>query len=83
MEIVLIKQNVSDEIKGNAYKKVITDLRYNSGWDSGIFEPMISELSKLQEDHYFKVYTIIGGNVDCYGELKSFTLKNIPVTVWY
>lgn len=102
---------VSEEIKGNSYKKIIIDLRYNSGGNSSIFEPMISELSKLQKEKGFAVYTIIGkntfssaiinaiqineelnnvlvgtptgGNVNGYGELKSFELKNAPITVWY
>jgi len=103
--------NVREEINQNTYKKVIIDLRYNSGGNSRIFEPMISELSKLQKQNNFKVYTIIGkntfssaiinaiqikdrlnselvgtptgGNVNGYGELKSFNLKNAPITVWY
>lgn len=103
--------SVSDEVKKNNYKKVIIDLRYNSGGDSRIFEPMISELWKLQKEFDFKVYTIIGkstfssaiinaidikyrlnstlvgtqtgGNVNGYGEIKSFNLKNMPITVWY
>lgn len=102
---------VSEVIKENYYKKVIIDLRYNSGGNSSIFEPMISELSKLQKKKDFTVYTIIGrntfssaiinaiqiddklnnvfvgtptgGNVNGYGEIKSFNLKNTPITVLY
>lgn len=103
--------SVIKDIKENNYNKIIIDLRYNSGGNSRIFEPMISELSKLQKDRNFKVYTIIGkstfssaiinaiqikkqlngilvgtptgGNVNGYGELKNFTLKNTPIAVWY
>lgn len=102
---------VKDDINKNEYNKIIIDLRYNSGGNSSIFEPMISELSKLQKDKHFEVYTIIGkntfssaiinaiqinqqlnnklvgtqtgGNVNGYGELKNFTLKNFPITVYY
>lgn len=102
---------VRDQINKNSYKKIIIDLRYNLGGSSPIFEPMISELSKLQNDKHFKVYTIIGkntfssaiinaiqtkdqlnsilvgtptgGNVNGYGEIESFTLRNTPITVGY
>lgn len=103
--------NVSDEIKGNNYKKVIIDLRYNSGGNSNIFGRMLMELAKLQRKDNFKVYTIIGentfssaminaiqikemlnsklvgtptgGNVNSYGEVRYFNLKNYPITVSY
>ena len=103
--------SVIKDIKENNYNKIIIDLRYNSGGNSRIFEPMISELSELQKDSHFKIYTIIGkdtfssaiinaiqikkqldailvgtptgGNVNGYGELKKFTLKNTPIFVWY
>lgn len=102
---------VSDDIKESNYNKVIIDLRYNTGGNSRVFEPMIKELSKLQKESKFKVYTLIGkntfssaiinaiqikdqlecilvgtptgGNVNGYGELKNFSLKNHPITVWY
>src|SRR5690606_34556205 len=42
---------VKDEINKGDYKSIIIDLRYNSGGNSRIFEPMISELGKLKKNN--------------------------------
>lgn len=66
---------ISEEIKKNNYKNVIIDLRYNSGGDARIFEPMISELSKLQEENNFKVYTIISKNTFSATVINAIQIK--------
>lgn len=104
-------ENISHEIKENGYKKIIIDLRYNSGGNSSVFGPMIKELVKLKKEYSFNVYTIIGkntfssaiinavqikkelgstlvgsptgSNVNHYGEVKNFNLKNMPITIRY
>ncbi|NLY85087.1 MAG: hypothetical protein GX077_01880 [Tissierellia bacterium] len=53
---------VKKEIKKGKCKAVIIDLRYNTGGNSRIFEPMISELKQLKKNFGFDVYTIIGEN---------------------
>lgn len=102
---------VSSDILSLGSKKVILDLRNNSGGNSEIIKPLFKELAKLKKSMDFKVYTLIGsrtfssavinaiqskdqldstlvgsptgGSVNSYGELKSFNLTYLPVTVYY
>ena len=102
---------VLKDLENSQYHKIILDLRYNTGGDSRILEPLIKELKKLRSQQDFTVYTLIGrktfssaiinavqsknelgsiltgtptgGSVNSYGELKSFQLKHLPVTVYY
>ena len=52
----------SDALCAGQYTKVILDLRYNTGGDSRIFEPMIEKLGELKEQQGFQVYVLIGRN---------------------
>lgn len=104
-------KNVSEQINTGQYNKVILDLRYNTGGNSAIFDPLLKELKDLQHKYDLKLYTLIGrstfssaiinaiqteeelgstlvgsptgGSVNAYGELKSFSLNHLPITVYY
>ncbi len=52
----------SDALCAGQYTKVILDLRYNTGGDSRIFEPMIKKLGELKEQQGFQAYVLIGRN---------------------
>ncbi len=102
---------IETELSQKEYKKVIIDLRYNSGGNSAVINPLLAMLKKQQAQKSFEVYTLIGastfssgimnaidtvedlhstlvgrptgGNVNSYGELKSFKLKSLPIQVMY
>lgn len=104
-------KTVSEQISAGQYKKVIFDLRYNTGGNSAVFDPLLKELKSLQQKYDLKLYTLIGrstfssaiinaiqteeelnstlvgsatgGSVNAYGELKSFSLTHMPITVYY
>lgn len=99
---------VSEELANNSYSTIIIDLRYNSGGNSEIINPLLKILKKQSN---IKFYTLIGsntfssgiinsldtvnqldstlvgtpsgGNVNGYGELKFFNLKNTPIVISY
>lgn len=66
---------VKEQFQNNPYKKVIVDLRYNSGGNSVIFEPMIKELKRLQEEYNFEVYTLIGSSTFSSAIINAIQLK--------
>lgn len=53
------------------YSKVILDLRYNTGGDSSIFEPMIAKLKEMKGERGFTVYTLIGGRTFSSGIINA------------
>ena len=61
----------SDALCAGQYTKVILDLRYNTGGDSRIFEPMIEKLGELKEQQGFQVYVLIGRNTFSSAIIKS------------
>ncbi len=105
-----IKQ-VSHDIQDGSYSKVVLDMRYNSGGNSTVFEPMIVRLIDLKRAEGFEVYVLIGrntfsaavtntvqsqrhldatlvgtptgGSVNFYSEVKAFTLRHLPIEVYY
>ena len=102
---------VGELLRAGNYGKLILDLRYNTGGNSAVIEPLIAELHAFLQEHDLPVYALIGedtfssgiigaldirkhlgatlvgsptgGSVNGYGELKSFTLPNSPMTVFY
>ena len=102
---------VGELLRAGDYGKLILDLRYNTGGNSAVIEPLIAELHAFLQEHDLPVYALIGedtfssgiigaldvrkhlgatlvgsptgGSVNGYGELKSFTLPNSPMTVFY
>ncbi|MGL4337567.1 MAG: hypothetical protein ACRCST_11815 [Turicibacter sp.] len=70
-------QIVSDEINTNPYKKIVIDMRYNSGGNSAIFEPMIKTLQELQATNDFEVYTLIGENTFSSAIINSIQMKEL------
>ena len=102
---------IEGSLKEKDYDNLIIDMRYNSGGNSAIFEPMMHMIKDLKTQKDLKVYTLIGkntfssaiinsietkelldstlvgtatgGNVNGYGEIKSFELNNSPIFVYY
>ncbi len=66
---------VGEQIQDKGYQKVIVDLRYNSGGNSSIFEPMIEKIRDLQKKQQFKVYVLIGGNTFSSAIINACQLK--------
>jgi len=54
------KDKVITDIKENKYRKIIIDLRFNTGGIPNTFEDLIDELKKLQISDRFDVYILIG-----------------------
>ena len=104
-------KKISNDLKNNSYKKLIIDLRYNTGGNSDILAPVIKCISNYKKNNKLDIYTLIGektfssavinsielkdelnatlvgsetgGSVNCYGEIKTFDLPNLPMTVIY
>lgn len=66
---------VREQMQKKSYQKVMIDLRYNSGGNSSIFEPMIEEIRNLQKEQQFKVYVLIGGNTFSSAIINACQLK--------
>ncbi|MFA6784744.1 MAG: hypothetical protein WCR13_07595 [Sphaerochaeta sp.] len=47
-------------VSEKSYTKILIDLRYNSGGDSRLFEPMVKGLSSLQKEKGFSLDVLIG-----------------------
>lgn len=68
-------KKVTTEIVNNSYKKIIIDLRYNSGGSSPIFEPMINSLHQLQRNQKFSTYTLIGSTTFSSAMINAMQLR--------
>lgn len=66
---------VGEQIQKKGYQKVMIDLRYNSGGNSNIFEPMIEKIRDLQKEQQFEVYVLIGGNTFSSAVMNACQLK--------
>jgi hypothetical protein len=55
-------QDVADTISSQTPEKVIVDLRYNSGGNSSILEPLIDTLASLQKKQEFTLDVLIGSD---------------------
>lgn len=53
-------QMMKEEITKGEYTNIIIDLRYNSGGNSIIMNPLLNMLNSLQDENNFKVHTLIG-----------------------
>lgn len=53
-------QEIEQKIEKGNYENVIVDLRYNSGENSAMFEPVITKLAQLQKKKSLPLYTLIG-----------------------
>lgn len=104
-------KQVETELSTKTYNTIVIDLRYNTGGNSSIINPLLKVLETVQKKNNPQFYTLIGsntfssgimnsidtvdqlnstlvgtpsgGNVNGYGELKYFTLKNLPITISY
>lgn len=51
---------VGELLRAGDYSKLILDLRYNTGGNSAVIEPLIAELHAFLQDHETPVYALIG-----------------------
>lgn len=72
---------VEEALKQKAYKTVIVDLRYNSGGDSSIMNPLTKILKIHTEEEDFSLFALIGTKTFSSGIINSLDLKNIGATL--
>lgn len=68
--------SIASELEANAYKKVIIDLRYNSGGNSDVIEPLLEMLKKQREKGNLTFYTLIGGKTFSSAIINAVQLKD-------
>ena len=63
------------EVRG--IKKIIVDLRHNSGGNSNVIAPLLSVLKDLKEKENIKLFVLIGNNTFSSGVMAAADLKKI------
>lgn len=63
-------------IREDGYKKVIIDLRWNSGGDSSVLAPLIDGLEAIQDECGLEVYVLIAENTFSSAILNALELKD-------
>lgn len=67
---------IKQEIENNNYKKIILDIRYNSGGSDGIIIPLMNLLEQKLNDG-INVYTLIGGKTFSSALINAVMMKDI------
>ncbi|OON90272.1 MAG: hypothetical protein ATN32_00555 [Candidatus Epulonipiscium fishelsonii] len=70
-------KTIKQELKKNKYKKIIIDLRYNTGGNSEVISPLLKMLKDQQNIQKFKVYTLIGSSTFSSAVLNTWDTKTI------
>ena len=65
-----------DLIEEKGHEKVIIDLRYNSGGDSTVIEPLVDGLEKIRQERPLAVYVLIGEDTFSSAVLNAIELKD-------
>ena len=69
-------KKISNDLKNNSYKKLIIDLRYNTGGNSQILAPVIKCISNYKKDNKIDIYTLIGEKTFSSAVINSIQLKD-------
>lgn len=72
----IFADDVCTLIREDGYKKVIIDLRWNSGGDSRIIAPLIDGLEAIQDECGLEVYVLIAENTFSSAILNALELKD-------
>lgn len=71
-------KNFAQRIKEvSGIKKIIVDLRHNSGGNSNVIAPLLSVLKDLKEKENIKLFVLIGNNTFSSGVMAATDLKEI------
>lgn len=71
-------KNFAQRIKEvSGIKKIIVDLRHNSGGNSNVISPLFSVLKDLKEKENIKLFVLIGNNTFSSGVMAAADLKKI------
>ena len=65
-----------DLIEERDHEKIIIDLRYNSGGDSSIIEPLVDGLAEIRQERPLSVYVLIGEDTFSSAILNAIELKD-------
>lgn len=68
-------RDVSALIRGKGYRKVVIDLRYNTGGDSSVISPLVDALAEIKEERGLEVYVLIGEGTFSSAVLNAHELK--------
>lgn len=68
-------ERVQSDLMGAPYKKVIVDLRYNSGGNSAVLKPLIDMLRERKNADSIQVYTLIGNHTNSSAILNAVELQ--------
>ncbi len=70
-------RNVNARLQENHYKKVILDLRFNSGGNSEIIHPLLNVLKHQQQKQNFTLYIAIGNKTFSSGGMNALYALNM------
>ncbi len=74
-------KQIEEELRQKKYKKIIVDLRYNTGGNSEIIKPVFNVLNTYMKGNDCKLYALIGGNTFSSGLLNACYLKFMGATL--
>lgn len=66
---------VKQELESGSYKKVLVDLRYNSGGNSNVINPLLGCLQEMRREKDLQFYTLIGERTFSSGIMNAIQLK--------
>lgn len=66
---------VGELLRAGSYRKLIVDLRYNTGGNSAVIEPLIAELHGILAERALSVYALIGANTFSSGILAALDVQ--------
>lgn len=69
-------KDLEKELNDKIYKKVIVDLRNNTGGDYTLFPPTIQKIKELKEKQNFKLYTLISDDTFSSGVIHAAQLQH-------
>lgn len=69
-------KDLEKELNNKTYKKVIVDLRNNTGGNYTLFPPTIQKIKELKEKQNFKLYTLISDTTFSSGVIHAAQLQH-------
>ena len=66
---------VGELLRAGDYGKLILDLRYNTGGNSAVIEPLIAELHAFLQEHEMPVYALIGEDTFSSGIIGALDIE--------
>ena len=70
-------EDIENHLSSGEYKKIVVDMRYNSGTETYVFQPVKEVIAKANADNEYELYCLIGIRTHFSGIVNSIDMVEI------